>query len=150
MESMESYTLSDSNESCDGFDGFTPHDITHAQNSIHLEKNNDDDFSTTSETLNADSERSISESNSEITSDDDIISSDVESVDNDLPSESENGENGEGNIPTDSDEADAHVDLIDTNNIIGCLGEGSNMMQILNMPIDWTQELKCIVMNPFT
>ena len=30
MESMESHTLSDSNESCDSFDGFTTHDITQA------------------------------------------------------------------------------------------------------------------------
>ena len=53
----------------------------------------------------------------------------VDSVD-DIPSEYE------GNIPTESDEADAHVDFADTNNIIGHLGEGSDMMQILNMPIN--------------
>ena len=83
MESMELHTLSDSNESCGGFDGFTPHDITQAQNRINRMKNNGDDF-TTSETSCVDSETSISEITSELSSDDNIITSDdsvVDSVD---------------------------------------------------------------------
>ena len=152
MESMESYVLSDSNESNDTFDGFTSGDVALAQSNMQKRKStyNNDAFSSNSDYSNVDSEGSISETNSELTSNDDIITSDELSPDDDVPSESESGENSDTNIPTDSDEAYDNVDVVDVYNIIGHLGEGSDMIRLLNMPINWTQDLQPIIVNPFT
>ena len=157
MKLTASYTLSHSNESCEAFDGFTSGDVALAQTKIHKRKcdHNDDAFSSGSEYSKDDSEGSTIETSSDINSNDELLSSDEVSHYNDVPSEYEIGEHGEHsdtNIPTDSDsdEADSDVDVVDTNNIIGHLGEGSDMMELLNMPMNWTQDLKPIVMNPFT
>ena len=51
MESMESYILSDSNESNDSFDGFTSGDVALAQSNMQKRKStyNNDAFSSNSD-----------------------------------------------------------------------------------------------------
>ena len=68
MESMESYILSDSNESNDSFDGFTSGDVALAQSNMQKRKStyNNDAFSSNSDYSNVDSEGSISVKNSEL------------------------------------------------------------------------------------
>ena len=82
----------------------------------------------------------------------DLDSFDVDSVDgnNNIPSESEVSD---GNISNHSDENHSNADdahVVDVNNIIGNLGEGADMMQILNIPVNWTQNFKWISIKPFS